>query len=399
MRVAIDTSSTRSLQKVLEVIRSHGTVSRRRIAAETGLSSPSVTRIVNELLDADVLVIEDDRVTHASGPGRPAELLGFNPDHARIAGVDIGEHTIRVALGDLRGRVIGRSTAPTQARIGGDRTLSNLVDTIRRAVEDASSSGKPIRAITVGVPGTVDVETATVRDAPNISGWHDFALGTRLLEAFPDASIRIENDVNTAAIAEHAFGVARDVQDFVFVSFRRGIGGGVFLNGELYRGATGLSGEIGFTAYDPDFSFEQADGLGHLETIAGEQQLLTIASENGYEHAERRSVEELSLRDLCLAVRAGDDAARGAIDRALRSYGVAVANIVCLLDPELIVIGGDLTLLGDDAAHAIERTVRKVTPHLPRIRMSELEEDAVLVGALHRAHVDMCDRLGAADDV
>lgn len=398
MRVAVDTSSARSLQRVLEAVRSHGTVSRREIAAETGLSSPSVTRIVNELLDASILVVEDDRVAHASGPGRPAELLGLNPDHAVIAGVDIGEHTIRVAVGDLRGRVIGRATASTEARTGGDRTLENLVDAIRRAYDESIGSALPIQAITVGVPGTVDVATATVQDAPNIRGWHDYPLGMRLLEAFPDATVRIENDVNAAAMAEHAFGVARDARDFVFVSFRRGIGGGVFVNGELYRGATGLSGEIGFTAYDPDFSVERAEGLGHLETIAGEQKLLTVASENGFADASGQLLEDLSLRDLCLAARAGDDAARTAIDRALRTYGVAVANIVCILDPELIVIGGDLTLLGEDAAHAIEGTVRNVTPHLPSIRMSELAEDAVLVGALHRAHVDVCERLGAADE-
>lgn len=393
----MDKSARSNVQNIIETIRENRSLSRRAIARNTGLSAPTVTRIVNELIT--VGAVRANGVGGGKpGPGRPAGLISLDPSHGFIVGVDIGEHTIRVALGDITGNILATRRVPSVAREGGHLTFQNLVGGIEEALAAAESpegsvSRRPVRGITVGVPGMVDRQAEIVLDAPNIRGWQHYPLKQLLQERYPQAAVRVENDVNIAAVGESAHGVGRHHRDFVFVSFRQGIGAGICIDGELYRGGTGMAGEIGFMAFDPGFSYAQAAGLGHLETVVGEQALLDRARESGFELAEGGSVADLSLRDLCLAAKEGNEAAGATLDGALGTYGVAVANIASLLSPELVVIGGDLTVIGDLAVERIEATVNRLTPHRPRIMASLLGEDAGLQGAFHQAQVDSCATL------
>jgi predicted NBD/HSP70 family sugar kinase len=393
----VEKSARQNVHNVIEVIRESRRISRRAIAEETGLSAPTVTRIVNELITTGAVRASDGAQHGKPGPGRPAGLVSLDPGHGFIVGADLGEHTIRVALGDITGSVLSTGRVASVAKEGGHLTFQNLVGAIDDALASLdfspADSRPPIRGISVGVPGMVDRSGETVLDAPNIRGWREYPLKQLLQDRYPDAVIRVENDVNFAALGESAFGVGKDYRDFVFVSFRQGIGAGLCIDGELYRGGTGMAGEIGFMAFDPRFSYSHSGGLGHLETLVGEQALLERAGPTAFDNIDQSSSGEPSLRDLCLSARSGNQLARAVLESALGTYGVAVANIASLLSPELIVIGGDLTVVGDLAVASITETVARLTPHRPRLMASRLGEDAGLQGALNQAQVDACFEL------
>jgi predicted NBD/HSP70 family sugar kinase len=402
----VDKSARQNVQRVIETIRRSRSLSRRAIARTTGLSAPTVTRIVNDLIAGGAVRASDAGTGGKSGPGRPAELISLEPGHGFIVGADVGEHTIRVALGDVTGNVLATKRVPSVAREGGHLTFQNLIGAIEEALATAESQGairssRPVRGITVGVPGMVDREAEVVLDAPNIRGWRGYPLKRLLQERFPKAAVRVENDVNMAAVGESAYGVGREYRDFVFVSFRQGIGAGVCINGELYRGGTGMAGEIGFMAFDSGFSYSQASGLGHLETLVGEQALLKRIGAAGLEgrNTDYSGQADPSLRDLCLSAKAGNAVACQALEQALEIYGVTVANITSLLSPELVVIGGDITVIGDLVVARISEIVNRLTPHRPRIVASLLGEDAGLQGAVHQAQVDTCAALALGGEI
>ena len=378
-----------NVRSIVHAVQSAGALSRREVAVRTGLSTPTVTRHVNELVAAGVLLSGVPTAAEYASPGRPPEELELAPRYGRVIGVDVGEHVIRVAVADFAGTVTARCDRATWATRGREASLDQLAGAMAEALDGTSD----VLAAVVGVPGMVDVRTGVVVDAPNLEGWRELDLQSVLRDRLRLAgAVRIENDVNLAAVGEAAKGAAQGSQDFVFVSIRRGIGAGVFVDGRLLRGHAGMAGEMGFMSSTASFDYRAAEGLGHLETAAGEQRLLERASAIAPERWTA-SVADATLRDLCRAVREGDPAATAIMDEALQRYGVAVANIVGLLDPELVVIGGDIAEIGEIAVGRIGEVVDRLVPHAPVLRHSVLGEEATLRGALHHAHMHACDTL------
>ena len=173
-------TNSHSIARVVEVIRAHREVSRRVIAKETGLSTPSITRLVNELIAANILSITESTMGEGAGPGRPASIVTLNANHCCAIGIDVGEHVIQIALGDMSGRIQLTSRLPSAAEQGGNATFRNIVIAIRDVLDlyesNFNGTAPPLRAITVGVPGTVDPLLSKVVKAPMINGWSNFDL-------------------------------------------------------------------------------------------------------------------------------------------------------------------------------------------------------------------------------
>lgn len=411
-----------NLRSIVHAVQDAASLSRRDVSRRTGLSTPTVTRHVNELVAAGVLSSASPENAENHGPGRPAEELELAPDYGRILGVDVGEHTVRAAVADFAGRVVADCERPTLGRKGLDASMAQVTGAIAEVLSrqslgsrtsDATATSEPpsatpevstpsrpgradnvrLLAAVIGVPGMVDARRGVVLDAPNLHGWRNLDLRAAILEhAGLEGTVLIENDVNLAAVGEAAMGAVQGSRSFVFVSIRRGIGAGIFVDGRLLRGHRSVAGELGFMASDPTFDYRSVGGLGHLETTAGEQHLLERAAT---EDPDRWPPErdDVTLRDLCLAVRDGDPIATAIMEEAFQRYGVAVANIASLLDPEQVVVGGDITVIGATAVARIEEVVRRLVPHAPVVRCSELGENAALKGALHQAHMHACDTL------
>ena len=337
--------TNQSNQRVIEVIRAYREISRRRISSVSGLSVPSVTRLVNELVDSGYLKVNESMMVEGAGPGRPASFVSLNPSCGSVIGVDVGEHFIQVALGDMNGRILKESRMPTDAEQGGNVTCSKIVQAIDEVLASNDSSqtetAPPLRAITIGVPGTIDPVTSKIVIAPMINGWSDFDLKASLKDRLPQVSLRIENDINAAAIGEYAVGVAKDHNNFVFASMRGGIGAGIFIDGQLYRGNAGFAGELGKMVFDPDFHFSPTDGMGNLESICGESTVAATLNERGIDLGAGKSGQP-TISSLSEAVAQGNPEAIEIFEAMLGHFGLAIANLASLLDPRVIVVGGDI---------------------------------------------------------
>lgn len=364
----------RNIDSILAVVRQEEAVTRLEISQRTGLSVPTVTRVITNLLQQGVLKAAD--VLPVIGPGRPATRITWNPTSGYVVGVGISEHRIRTALADVAGNIVTSSQVATLGEDGGSLTLENVLCSLGANLFQAGIQPEQVVAIAIGVPGTVDRTTGMVLDAPNIRGWRNFDLRRVVQESYPYATILVENDVNYAALGEFTFLPARPESSLLFITFRKGIGAGIILNGNLYRGASGFAGEVGFMALGVDFLYNPDIGLGHLETIAGEASLLAELTTR-YDR----------LEDLFLAAKRSDLEARRVVDKALAYYAVAVANIATFLDPDTVVVGGGPCAWPEYSLAELQRLVQQLIPSRPQITLSQFGEDATLFGALAQARI------------
>lgn len=386
-------ATNQSIPRVIDVIRVHREVSRRLIAKETGLSTPSITRLVNELMAAEVLSVHESTTIDGAGPGRPASVVKLNPTYCCAIGVDVGEHVVQVALGDMSGVIQLTSRLPAGVDKQAELTFSNIVNGIKEIYERYQSSfegtAPPLRAITIGVPGTVDPETSMVVNAPKINGWVNYDLKQRIEAEIPGVVIRIVNDINAAAIGESARGVAKGCDNFVLASIRRGIGAGIFIDGQLYQGNSGFAGELGKMVFDTSFEYSPEEGMGHLETICGEDPLIEKAMACGV-RLEPSDSDRPPLQSLAAAAANGDEQAISVLKTFLTDFGLAVANIASLLDPSIIVVGGDIHPVLDMAVWELTKTVGRLIPSPPKVVGSKLGDQAILQGTFYQAHKDAC---------
>lgn len=367
-------------QRLFEAIRRLGPISRAELAKRTRLSPPTVSGLVEELVGEAGLLREVG--IGASSGGRPPILLEFNANYGYLVGVDIGSRTTRFALADLQGRVLARHQERTRAESCADtieQVLSGIDDIMRRCGCAASS----LFAIGIGAPGMTDVRTGRVISAANLAGWTDVPLRD-LVEARWDAPVHVDNDANMAALGERWAGVAKAASDFVFVALGAGVGAGVVIGGRLHRGHHWYAGEISrmtldFREWHVDFGER-----GYLESR------ISAAAIPDWAHA--RPLVERAGHDREAAMRTIFDAARGqdaeasAVVEELAVYlGSAVANLVAVLDPELVVFGGGLSHAGDVLLEPVRRVVSRIVPNVPALEISALGDDAALLGSVYSA--------------
>jgi len=281
---------------------------------------------------------------------------------------------IQIALADMNGNILAKSQKPTEAEQGGEVTCDNIAAGVDEVLAEHHAQGNEdqlLRAVTIGVPGTIDPISSKVVKAPMISGWSDLDLKNILRQRLQPVPLRIENDNNAAAIGEYAVGVAKGVDNFVYASIRRGIGAGIFINGKLYRGSSGFAGEMGKMVWDPNFTFSPTSGLGYLESICAEdavvkreqQTLLGLAAEDS---------QRPTMRSISKAAAAGNTQAIEVLTSTLEPLGLAIANIASLLDPKAIVLGGDIHFAMNIAVDGLNQTIGSLIPTPPQVLASSL---------------------------
>jgi predicted NBD/HSP70 family sugar kinase len=346
-------------QRLLEAVRRSGPISRADLAKATRLSPPTVSALVEDLLHEAGLMHEVGVGT--SKGGRPPILLQFNGEFGYLAGIDVGSRVLRVALADLQGQVLARHQIPTDPA-GGGAIIDQVCAVVNEVFDLTGRDRRKLYAVGVGAPGMTNVHTGRVIRAVNLPGWVDLPLRD-LLQSRLNAPVRVDNDANMAALGERWQGSARRVNDFVFLALGAGVGAGVVVGGRLHRGHHWYAGEI--SHMNLDFREWQADfgARGYLETHVGAATLGDTRPE---------TVDQLAVY-----------------------LGTAVANIVAVLDPALIVLGGDVGDGGERLIEPIRRVVSRIVPNLPAIEMSSLGDDAQLVGAVYSAMETAEGRLAA----
>jgi len=355
-------------QLLLEQMRANGPVSRGDLAGASGLSKPTVALALTSL-ERDALVQHAGRRT--GGRGRSASLYEIRSDAGFVLGLDVGREFVRGAVADLAGTLRARQSRAARSSSGAGRVreLASLADELMQ--EAGLEAKRTLLQTVIGSPGVVEPDGRALQLAPNLPGWERPTV-LRDLRRLLGAETTIENDVDAAAVAERDHGHGRDFSTFAFVSVGTGIGMGLILDGELHRGAHGAAGEIAFLPLG-DGDSPDARRRGALESVASSAAVVRAA--------RRAGTRRRSARSVFAAAAAGDRAAHAIVVHEAAIVARALAAIVAVVDPELIVLGGGIGR-APGFAEQVRARLAQISPIVPEVRPSALGEDAVVDGCL-----------------
>jgi len=357
---------------VLEVVRAEGPISRTELARITGLSKPTVAVAVGAL-EQNGLVRSAGLRTGMRGPA--AILYEARPDAAFVLGLDVGREYIRGAICDLVGAVRARASHRVRL-LSAQRRVSELVTLADELCAAAGVRRSRLTQVVVGSPGVYDPERRALAVARNLPGWERPDVLQELREVFGRTTV-VENDVSLAALAERDLGHGRGVGTFCFVSVGTGIGMGLVIDGRLYRGFHGAAGEIAYlpiTTTGLEATPREVRQHGRLETAAAAAAVVRAARRRGMTGA-------LSSRRVFAAAAEGDERAAEAVADEVMLVAQAVASVVAVVDPEMVVLGGGIGQAPGFAA-AVAETLEPMVPFAPEILVSALGEAAVVDGCM-----------------
>lgn len=306
-----------------------------------------------------------------------------------VCAVDLGGTNLRAANVDRDGRIHARIRQATPAAAHADEIVAAISSLVSRCEIEAVSKGARLGDVCVVVPGSVHAQTGVIVNAPNIPA----LAGCKLSEALERETGRktlLENDANAAAIGEMWQGAARGRHTIVCLTLGTGVGSGIILNGQLWRGIDGTAGEIGHTSVDPFAGVHcKCGNIGCLEVYASATAIVRMVREELLEHSESSlsatSPDELTAETISQAARDGDEFALGIFRRVGRYLGVAIANTVNTLNPEMIVVGGGVSAAFDLFAQTARAEMSERAFPVPaqrcQIVQAECGDDAGLLGA------------------
>jgi len=334
---------------VLDLIRyTPGGISRAEIARQVGLSRSAVTSIVNDLL-ASKLVREAENGP-ATGGRRPI-LLEINPKRGRVVGIDIGATHLNIVLTDFSARVIREIEVPFDVNRDPEICLLEVDEQLRQTLEDAYLTLEDVMAIGLGVPGPVVAGEGMVIEPPLMPGWHKFPIKSHL-EAHWGCLLSINNDAELGALGEWAYGAGRGESNLVYIKVGTGVGAGMLFNGTIYRGVSGSAGEIGHSMVNGQGPLCSCGNRGCLEAMAGGKAIAQRAKQAVSEGrrtqlANIQPGDEITAHDVAIAARMGDLVAQEIFTQAGNYLGIAIANLINLINPGVVVVGGGVAQIGD----------------------------------------------------
>ena len=270
-----------------------------------------------------------------------------------ILGVDLGGTKILTAVANSQGKMLSRDHSITPAQKGHKAVIQSILESVHRTLERADVAISDLIVIGVGAPGLLNPETGILFTSPNLPGWRDVPLRDIIQEKLGKKTFLI-NDANAAALGEFYFGAARGARNFIYITISTGIGGGIVIDGKIYSGAIGAAGEVGHMTIDDDGPICNCGNRGCWEALASGTALARDARyriEEGVktsilEYADG-DMKKITAQVIHSAARQGDSLAKELIGRTGYYVGVGLANLVNIFNPELIVIGGGLSNIGD----------------------------------------------------
>jgi predicted NBD/HSP70 family sugar kinase len=358
----------------LELLLEHGQLSRPQLGAMIGLSKPTASQLLARL-EATGLVVQAGLHESKRGPG--AQLYAINPRAAYVAGLDVTPQRMDVAIADITGRIVAEHVLVT------GRVAPGLVGRVRKAIEGAAGQVgldlASLRQVVIGTPGAIDPSTGELAYARHLPGWHTPGVVDEL-RADLGVPLDVENDVNLAAIAELWEGQASASENFVLLWASEGLGLAIVLNGELHRGATGGAGEVGYMPV-PGYPLTRnlgRGGHGGFQGTAGASAVVPLARAHGIRARKAADAVERAAAD--------PGAHRAFLDELATRLATGLSAIVAVLDPELIVLTGDIVLAGGETLRRlVEAELHTLALPRPRLVLSSVAGNPVRAGAIHAA--------------
>jgi glucokinase len=278
-------------------------------------------------------------------------------------GVDLGGTNLRIAAVDEQGKLIEKVTLGTKVSLGRDHVIGDMCDAIQHMSERFRDSA-PLLGIGIGVPGIIDMQTGLLRESPNLPGWANYPVRAEIERRLKTIVI-LENDANVAALGEKWLGAARDFSDMAMLTLGTGVGGGLVLGGEIWRGANGMAGEFGHTTVEPEGQLCGCGNRGCLEQYASATAVVRMAREaisnNGNSALARaaQSDPEFSSKSIYNLAMQGDEDANRIFRQVGRSLGIVLSAMVNSLNLPIYVIGGGASSAWDAFSPSIFEELRR----------------------------------------
>jgi predicted NBD/HSP70 family sugar kinase len=370
----------RNLAVLLAEVAAHQPITRAGLAVRTGFTKTTVSNLLAVLGEAG-LVRDGDRL-HERERGRPGVAVSLRRSGAAGLGLEVGVDYLSACLLDLGRRVCYRHTVEAANRGRPPAQIAAaLADLAAGAAAAADEQGLALAGTVVALPGVLD-QNGTVY-SPNL-GWSGAHPQTLLAGRLPATRLPdvYDNEANLAALGELWFGLGPSLGDFLHVSGEIGIGAGIIVDGQVFRGAHGLAGELGHIVVDPGGALCECGSRGCLERVAGQEAILRAAGLGDVE-TTGAFTEAGSLAVLLDRLRSDDPRARAAVRAAGRYLGLALGAATKLLDPDTVVLGGIFSPLSEWVAPVVEGTLRDGALYgsAPSVVVSPLGRDAAVLGA------------------
>jgi predicted NBD/HSP70 family sugar kinase len=377
---------------VLQAVRDHGPLSRAGLARLTGLSKPTVNAIVSRLCARGYLR-EGGSPGKQERPGPRATSLSFVAEVGTLLALDLGSTRLAAMVTDLAGRPLAHEQRRLDdgAQATTDRFMAAVDELVEAALEAAGVSRDRLWSVGVGVPGFIDQERGSLTLAPAFAGWRNVPFRQLLASRF-GCPVFIDNKVQLAVLAEQRWGAARDVQNAVYLHLGTGIGMGLLIRGEIFCGADGFAGEVGFMDL-PDPADPTPDDFGSFEWAAGGLAYARLGR-RAVRNRQSPRLAELSRQAggavraemVFEAAREGDTAARAIVATLIGRLATGVANICCVLNPEMVILGAGLSRAGAMLLDPLRERVAALVPMPPRqMTLSALGGRSTVLGAVERA--------------
>ena len=334
---------------VFNLIVERGSISRTELAKQSGLPAATITRIVGDFLSAGL--VSEVSSEESSGGRRPV-LLSINPSAGYVAGVKLREDGITVAICDLNCTIMHTCEETIVNDTAPHRVVEVIANAVKRCLSEEGIAVRKVLGVGVGLSGLIDSSRGICRYSA-ILNWRDVELGPAL-EFKLRLPVRMDNDVNTLAVAERYFGAGRDAANFLLVTVGRGVGLGIVVGGEIYRGSRGGAGEFGHITVDTsvDAPLCNCGKRGCLEAIASDYGILRAATGIDPGHHVEDTIGALIDR-----ARMGDANMQAIFTRAGNALGVAVANLVNIFDPARVLLGGEGMRAGELILGPLRNTI------------------------------------------
>lgn len=351
---------------VLSLIVKKKSISRAMISTLTNLSKSTVSSIVEELLNENIIREKGEGNSTKLGGRKPIELV-FNPSAGYIIGIDIGASKSICVISDLSGKILLEEIIQKK-NYDESIYLNQIIKIVKEMTAKLSIEDKLI-GVGVGIPGTTDIENGIARFVPKLN-WVDYPIRDVLKKEF-GLDVFIDNDVNMAVFGEKWLGVGKEYNNFVFVSIGDGIGSGIIIDNKIYRGNNYTGGEIGYLVLSKDALETERytpDAYGYFECVASGSAIerkMGISCKEVFERASHNDIE-------CIK----------AVNEMIEYLSMGISNIVSVLSPQAVIIGGGVSKAGLGLLLSIRKEVYRLTPVKTEIVLSELGENAGVMGCV-----------------
>lgn len=363
-----------NIKQIIKLFRlSSELMSRAEISREISLSAPSVSSIITDLISADILFEKQEGKSSSFGGRRPI-MLELNKNCGFIIGVHIKYDNLIIVLVNYKGEIVDKSVINYFKECNSNSCKQILISSIELLLKNNDVKKEKVLSIGVAIPGVFDDEDKVIKFAPNIGIWENTPIEKELENVF-DCEVIIENAVNAAVLGERLNGKINGKENAIYMKIDKGIGAGILINGKLYEGFKNLAGEIGFMVSNEDMVLDKETEYGSLEKSYSIKALCEQANSFFPE-------EDIDFNKIIKKANNGDEKINQLLKNASTKIALTIANIICVLSPEVVVIGGKYTEIATNFMNEIINIVEKIVPAAPNIVLSELGDKVYYTGAI-----------------